>query len=417
LKGYLTNPAANPNLRPLFEGIARFHVKSQHSLSNDVEVNEPAAKKRKLENGSAATPSSNDTMQTAKVEFQYNDVSFQIPQRKKFHFQIRHSGSAAFFVGAGTATSDAEFALSNTNVSYILRLPVPEKAQKQLNYLFLARSNSGEESILFTVPAGGTENLDEAIKKTGLSITEPAPAEFASAIPEAHRKNEKAYHVKAFRGSKDGFLFFLSTGIFFGFKKPLFFVNLEDVQSVAYTSVLQRTFNIVITFKEDGSDDEKDVEFSMLDQADYAGINDYVQRHGLNDASLAASRKAKMVGKDKKQTVSNGDVKAEEDDGRTELEKAEQQLQDEEDEEEEDFDPGSDDDSDGSGESDEYDGDEDLVQQELGSEAEDVSVDEEDEDDGEEEEEPIEEVKPAPQPIAFPTRPANEPDPEDDDQL
>ena len=32
----------------------------------------------------------------------------------------------------------------------------------------------------------------------------PNEKEFASATPESHRKSEKAYHVKAFRGSKEG---------------------------------------------------------------------------------------------------------------------------------------------------------------------------------------------------------------------
>lgn len=37
-----------------------------------------------------------------------------------------------------------------------------------------------------------------------IQVVRPDAQEFASAIPEAHRKGEKAYHVKAFRGSKDG---------------------------------------------------------------------------------------------------------------------------------------------------------------------------------------------------------------------
>ena len=35
-------------------------------------------------------------------------------------------------------------------------------------------------------------------------VIEPDVQEFASAVPEPHRKGEKAYHVKAFRGSKEG---------------------------------------------------------------------------------------------------------------------------------------------------------------------------------------------------------------------
>lgn len=76
----------------------------------------------------------------------------------------------------------------------------------------------------------------------------------------------------------------------------------------------------------------------MLDQADFAGIDEYIKRHGLNDASMAADRRAKAfnVNKEKKAADSNGTVEGAED-GESELQKAEQQLQDEEDEEEEDY--------------------------------------------------------------------------------
>jgi hypothetical protein len=79
----------------------------------------------------------------------------------------------------------------------------------------------------------------------------------------------------------------------------------------------------------------------MLDQEDFAGIDEYIKKHGLNDASMAAARKAKVhnVNKEVKteQQTSNGVSGAVDGDGRTELEKAEQELQDAEDEEEEDY--------------------------------------------------------------------------------
>jgi hypothetical protein len=84
----------------------------------------------------------------------------------------------------------------------------------------------------------------------------------------------------------------------------------------------------------------------MLDQADFAGIDGYIKRHGLNDASLAAGRRAKRYGvndpKVKDEANGGGEngataVAEDEDmeDGETELQKAERLLQDEEDEEEE----------------------------------------------------------------------------------
>ncbi len=42
---------------------------------------------------------------------------------------------------------------------------------------------------------------------TGKEVTFPDADEFASAVPESHRKSEKAYHVKAHRGSKEGVLY------------------------------------------------------------------------------------------------------------------------------------------------------------------------------------------------------------------
>ena len=132
---------------------------------------------------------------------------------------------------------------------------------------------------------------DGAAKK----VVVPSDAEFASAVPQSHRKGEKAWHVKAHRGSKDGFLFFLSTAIVWAFKKPLALLSIDKIQSISYTSVLQRTFNLlVVVLLDDGREEE--IEFAMLDQADYAGINEYVQRHGLNDASLAAERRARARG-------------------------------------------------------------------------------------------------------------------------
>ena len=183
-------------------------------------------------------------------------------------------------------------------------------------------------------------------------------------------------------------MYFLATGIFFGFKKPLAFFPFEVINSISYTSVLLRTFNLNIAVQLPDQEELKEHEFSMIDQADFAGIDTYIKRHGLQDASLAESRKAKKL---KPNGAAKGDdkgrvVKEEE---QSELQKAQQELEDAEDEEEEDYDPGSEGLSDGSGESSEEEesveghgvgGDQDLVTEELGSEAKEVVPDLNDED-------------------------------------
>jgi len=232
----------------------------------------------------------------------------------------------------------------------------------------------------------------------GKQVITPDEKPFASAIVQSHRKGEKAFHVKAFRGSKEGYLFFLGPGIVWAFKKPLGFFSHGLLESISYTSVLQRTFNLNITVNDEK---QQEIEFSMLDQADFAGIDEYVKRHGLNDASLAASRKAKMyhVNKPKGDLDAGGtngtglEGAGEGNDGEdmTELQKAEQALQDAEDEEEEDFELESGEgDSDGSGES----GDEAEYEEEEGGEE---MEGEEGDEEMQEEDDEVEEVE-APKP-------------------
>lgn len=134
--------------------------------------------------------------------------------------------------------------------------------------------------------------------------------------------------------------------------------------------MLQRTFNLNIgVAATDGGNDGQEIEFSMLDQADFGGIDEYVKKHGLNDASMAAARKAKRLNingppkaKIEEGAPANGESTAMDEDGEeeSELQKAERQLQDEEDDEEEDYDPGSEGESDGSGSEDEDDEGEDY---------------------------------------------------------
>lgn len=131
----------------------------------------------------------------------------------------------------------------------------------------------------------------------------------------------------------------------------------------------------------------------MIDQADFSGIDGYIKKHGLQDASLAEARRAKRYnvnsakGDDEAAANEEGAVEEE-----SELQKAQRELEDQEDEDEEDYDPGSDSESDGSGSSSEDDDDDDeedegdmdedgeedrnLVAEELGSEAEDVPAEE-----------------------------------------
>ncbi|KAH9836914.1 Histone chaperone [Teratosphaeria destructans] len=335
--------------------------------------NGPATKKRKLadsiEQSDGAAPSSSTVgISNPVTAFECKDVSFQIPARKKLRLAIVVEQSDArkqeirLF---NQQNGDLEYSLDASSIDQAFCLPVPEKQQRQWNFVLFPKvgavsaGGAPADQVVFTMsetaPTGATaaaqaasetdtfvtvteRELNRVLYHQGKKVVIPRESEFASSIVQAHRKGEKAYHVKAHRGSKEGYLFFLQNGIIFGFKKPLAFFPFSAIESISYTSVLQRTFNLVISTQDADGNSGKEDEFSMLDQADFAGIDEYVKRHGLNDASMAAARRAKAynVNKEKKGEA-NGEASTGAGDEQSELRKAEQELQDAEDEEEEDY--------------------------------------------------------------------------------
>lgn len=125
-------------------------------------------------------------------------------------------------------------------LEHALCLPVPEKTQKQFNFCIIPEYADGitpppegtttSEAMVFTIadgPAkaafsGDGQQINQAPGETAdvllckilnenmrrCNVVRPDDKQFVSAMPEAHRKGEKAYHVKAFRGSKEGLLHF-----------------------------------------------------------------------------------------------------------------------------------------------------------------------------------------------------------------
>ncbi|PGH27525.1 hypothetical protein AJ80_00766 [Polytolypa hystricis UAMH7299] len=432
--------ASTPQHASLFEDIARYTCEIRNRVAvSTTQVSAdggPAQKKRKLAKDTADPAAGGNSPllaglnADAELQFYTQDTSFAMPQRKKLLLEVTRSTEASaagsgYLRARNQVSKEIEFGVPISEIQHVLCLPVPEKTQRQFNFCIIPKYADGVtpapagatvfEPIIWTVPDGpprtvflgsGTSAmesaslaetyesymqrmLNERLKHT--KVICPSEKEFVSPVPEAHRKGEKAYHVKAFRGSKEGFLFFLSTGIFFGYKKPLLFFSFDDIESISYTSVLQRTFNLNVATRSAADPDKvEEIEFSMIDQSNHPGIDAYIQKHQLQDASLAVARRAKKLN-------INGAKGGDEEGGNTgnggegeesELQKAHRELEDQEEEEEEDYDPGSDGESDGSGSSSEEDSDayeygnqgggdgRNLVQEELGSEAEDVDIDE-----------------------------------------
>ncbi|KAG5927070.1 hypothetical protein E4U42_002657 [Claviceps africana] len=410
--------ADSPARVALFNDIAN-HVYDQLQLNG-----EPALKRRKVDapqpetkvNGAQQAPVASGNAGSEPILLRIKEISVSVPQRKKF--ELCFTQSFVYARAPGTTAPIPQICYAWQDIEYIFYLPIPDKAQVQFNYILFPKGSSLPsktnpsvvEPLVFTVPAtapkegilDGSEApaaaavsdtfkslfhwaLERRLRAAGnpIGIVSADPSKFHSAVRQPQRPTEKAVHVSGFRGSKDGYLFFLENGILWGFKKPLIFIPMSRVAAISYTNILQITFNMVVeVFASDGEPNEE-LEFGMLDQQDYGAIDDFVKRNGLQDRSMAEQRKAKLQLAENRASKKGSDGTQPDDaaagaDDKTELEKAhleaEQQMQDDEDEDEEDYDPGSDGDSDGSGES-----------------SEDGEGDEHDEHDEEEEEEEDEE--------------------------
>lgn len=247
-------------MEPLFVDIARFiqdvnPVGAAHTLPNgDGQI----SKKRKLEVSLGAEVQEQGPSHQTWKSGSYStikDLSFSIPQRKKLTLDIgclENQGLQA----RNSTTGDVEFALSwkairksfwcsllpiaisklnPESAEHIICLPVPEKAQAHYNFCVFplhgdgvtaSESSTATEQMLWTVPSttpkpGTFEGeihveeeesyksvllrlLNQRLKCIGKAVIEPNEKEFVSQTVQAYRKGEKAVHVKAFRGSKDG---------------------------------------------------------------------------------------------------------------------------------------------------------------------------------------------------------------------
>ncbi|KAF2864029.1 Rtt106-domain-containing protein [Piedraia hortae CBS 480.64] len=343
--------ASHPNpahLKALFIEIGAY-IPSDNGNNGDV-----SSKKRKFAHADDAKAiiSPVTVWQSAEA------VSVVAPMRKKLQVAVVMNAAQTkrevrLHDPKNTDSESAEYILSDSEIQEIFCLPVPEKQAKQSNFVIVpTQAAERREAIVFTVAdtpskgdtAGETEaTLTRTALETHLrrKVQLPSEKEFTS----GSRKGEREFHIKANRGSKDGYIFLLTTGILFAYKKPVLYFPLNHIQSVGYTNVLSYTFNLVLTVLDpNGSgEDGKEIEFSMLDQSLYPAVDKYVKSHGLNDSSLAEQRKAKLynvnnpsAGKDAAHHAEGGG-EVDEDDTQTALPRTEQQIQDEEDEMEEDY--------------------------------------------------------------------------------
>ena len=140
-------------------------------------------------------------------------------------------------------------------------------------------------------------------------ILEPNPSIFVSKKKSManHTKNKShIFHINCYYKTKEGYLFLLNEGIFYGAKKPSLYFPMNSILSVKVTNVMSRTFNLNIRrlqytssdnqgpaskklkSENDGSQqnqsqqqntEEENFEFSMIDSVEFDAIMDYIRKH------------------------------------------------------------------------------------------------------------------------------------------
>ncbi|KAH3901507.1 related to Histone chaperone RTT106 [Saccharomycodes ludwigii] len=248
-----------------------------------------------------------DLGSNSKTIFQLKGVSVLSPIRKKLDFAIALNSLDNSFQILFLKDNSVQFGIQNlnTNIKFATFLPAPEK--ENIVYLII----SYDESF------NGTKFCEPiliALNKTAVisQLKENKAAEISTfqdcrdyirkqailtgfRIADTFNNNNidtesiSSFYVNCHRTTKEGTLYFLPDNIIFGFKKPILIFNTDEIDSITYSSITRLTFNVTLVLKSG----EK-YEFSMIDQAEYGKIDQYVKSKEVKDKSMSEELKAKI---------------------------------------------------------------------------------------------------------------------------
>lgn len=234
-------------MEPLFVDLANFiDARSGQTAEAHPNGDGPSPKKRKLDASQGNEVQGKSLLHedwNTKTCSSINDLSFSIPQRKKLTLEIgtlttqglraRNPSTGAVEFGVSYQDIRKRPHLLNSNRTlnlslfpeHVICLPVPDKPQGQYNFCVFplhgdgvtapSEKTSAAEPMLWTAGVGTVYNdenykglclrlLNESLRHFGQKVLEPDEKDFVSQDGRPYKTGEKAAHVKAFRGSKDG---------------------------------------------------------------------------------------------------------------------------------------------------------------------------------------------------------------------
>ncbi|KAI8646248.1 hypothetical protein BD408DRAFT_410440 [Parasitella parasitica] len=313
---WLNQSIDDPNLVQSVEDLIKAYPASSRVIERLVQYydnktpSDRDVKRRKLEDKNAL--SSDEVLRIM-------DLSFQLPARKKLDLIITRTRLILY--NHKQNAIETEFNLDDLSQLGGACVPSPDKAVPSYTYTIFLKTEdvivfNTQEKVNVTLKMPEAEdqiletNKHEVIsllitKYARVPITQPSKEYFRSTgVSSTTGKTEDRSHVIGYLKAKDGFLFFLPTGILFGFKKPTLFFPVSSLASTVISNITQRTFDLTLTLRPESKvlgsagfrtikdGDNETVQFSMIEQSDYGGIEAYTKKLNINDHSMAEERKA-----------------------------------------------------------------------------------------------------------------------------
>lgn len=271
----------------------------------DLIVKEPDQKRKQNEQpkGITQVAKSNNTAVTSlegtNIMLQLPDLSVQSPFRKKLNlvFGAFPGEKRAYLALTKSIESKPELILrdiTKDNVNFAAILDVPEK--KQLKQLLITYNHNDGDShkndpILVQLPYEQlTEQFNPILE--GKSLVKYLTTQLSlvnfNILDGCIGGN--TFMIQAYKGSKEGYLYFLPDHVIFGFRKPILIFDSVDIESITYSSITRLTFNVSLGVNTNGKTDT--FEFSMIDQKEFETIDKYNKMKNFSDKSMADELKA-----------------------------------------------------------------------------------------------------------------------------
>lgn len=291
--------AGNGETRKVFEELITHLLKTGQS--------EPDLKRKQQLSVKTSTV---ESLKGTNIMLQLPELSVQSPFRKKMNlvFGAFPNEKKAYLALTKSMDDKPELVLKDLsldNITFAAILNVPEKPSfRQL--LVSYKSNDGEvlknDPILLQLP------YDQLTEQFGPILGDKTLVQYLiSQLSLVNFKvsdctnNIDSFFCQAYRGSKEGYLFFLENNLIFGFKKPILIFESKNIETITYTSITRLTFNLVLHIKNSKGEIETH-EFSMIDQKDYEQIDIYKRNQQFNDKSMAEELKAQKQLKNNNET-------------------------------------------------------------------------------------------------------------------